>query len=157
VAINGEVKCCITVTYDALSTKFIKNLSVEAEYLSSGVFGQVKAMSLILEGSPVRVSIQNQGHGEAGEWATGNRDCTLQSIDPPCSCSNCARNRQEIEYSSQEAISNLTSDKGTTLPMLNNSIGGAEIHVHVSQEQVTIHYIGLEGGGMRNSGPQYTD
>jgi len=61
------VKRCITGTYDALSTKFIKNLSVEVEYLSSDVFGQVKAMSLILEGSPVRFSIQNQGHGEAGE------------------------------------------------------------------------------------------
>jgi hypothetical protein len=128
--------------YDTLSTKFIKNLSIEAEYISSVVFGQVKAMSLILEGSPVRISIQNQGHGEAGEWATGNRVCTLQSIDspiPPCSCSNCARKRQKIEYSSQKAISTLTSDKGTTLPMLNNSISRAKIHVHVPQEQVTIH------------------
>ena len=114
-------------------------------------------MSLILEGSPMRVSIQNRGHGEAGEWATGNRVCALQSIDPPRSCSNCAGKRQEIEYSSQKAISTLTSDKGTTSPMLNNSIGGAEMHVHVPQEQVTIRYTGLEGGEMGNSVPQYTD
>jgi hypothetical protein len=41
--------------------------------------------------------------------------------------------------------------------MLNKLIGGAEIHVQVCQEQVTIRYTGLEGGEMSNSGPQYTD
>jgi hypothetical protein len=51
-AINEEVKCCITGTHDALSTKLIKTLSGEAEYLGSDVFGQVKAMPLVLEGVP---------------------------------------------------------------------------------------------------------
>ncbi|KID82946.1 HET domain protein [Metarhizium guizhouense ARSEF 977] len=153
-SIEGEVKCCITPKYHDINEKLIELLSMEAEYVGPDVFGQVRTMSLLVNGSPARVRLGPRVSGDAGESCAENPIHLLEAIDDACACSTCVQKRASLKSLQRNVIA---SGADATRPRIPNfsAVGAAD--VYLSQDLVTMRHTGLEGGPMGNSGPQYTE
>jgi len=131
-------------------------LEIEAEYLSEDKFGQVKSMTLFLEGSPARVKLQNQPSTQAIEGATGSKIYNVIALDPSCSCSECMKSKHSLQTLIQDTATSSASVESGTQPSPSLFTGLGESHNYMPQNQTTITYTGLEGSELRNTGPQYT-
>ncbi|KAG8407855.1 hypothetical protein J3458_020168 [Metarhizium acridum] len=96
-SIEGEVRCCITAKYDDMKEKLIELVSMQAEYVGPDVFGQVRTMSLLVNGSPARVRLGPRVSGDAGESCAENPIHLLEAIDDPCPCPTCVQKRASLK------------------------------------------------------------
>jgi hypothetical protein len=152
-AIDGEVKCCITGKYDTISKKLIQLVSFEEEYLSEDTYGQIKSMTLHINGCPVRVQLKDEYPNEGTEWAANNRILPLAAIGPPCSCPECADSKQKLESLAgniaRKANQGEVSSHATTVGLNDTDVSYEGV--------IGMRHGFLEGVETGNAGPQHTD